>query len=140
MSQPTTPEPAARLRAGPRRAVPPADTRGIAWGITSLTAGVLAPVLGILSIPLYFLAASGPMMHGAAPREPAGFLLAALLLACLAGLLALAAAVTGIVALRRSPPLTPGRTTGTIGLGCAAFVVLAGLWMWLAVAGQWIWA
>ena len=113
------------------------DTRGLGWGGTSLAAGILAPVLGILSVPLYFLGVAGPLMHGAAPREPAGFLLSSLLLACVAGLLAVASAVTGVVAVRRSRQLTPGRITGIIGLGCTAFVVLAGLWMWAAAAGPW---
>jgi hypothetical protein len=132
MNQSRMPVPASPPRAGSA-----ADTRGLGWGIASLVAGVLAPVLGILSLPLYFFAASGPLMHRATPPEPAGFLLMALLLAVTAGLLAVASAVTGIVALRRSRQLNPGRITGIIGLGCTAFVVLAGLWMWAAVAGPW---
>jgi hypothetical protein len=79
MDQPRQPTPA-----GPAHEGSPADARGLGWGIASLVAGVLAPVLGILSLTAHFLAAAGPLMHRASPRGPAGFLLGALLLAVLA--------------------------------------------------------
>jgi hypothetical protein len=132
MNQPRRPTPA-----GPAHEGSPADARGLGWGIASLVAGVLAPVLGILSLTAYFLAAAGPLMHRASPRGPAGFLLGALLLAVLAGLLAAASAVSGIVALRASRRLNTGRIAGIVGLACTAFGVLAGLWMWAALAGPW---
>ncbi|CAN7533830.1 hypothetical protein LJR078_003894 [Arthrobacter sp. LjRoot78] len=128
-AQPSAPQPVPSLR--------PADSRGLAAGITSLVCAVLAPVAAMVGLSTFIMAAAEPLMANVPLPDTSGYWILLMVLVGLMAGLVLTSVITGIVAIRRSRRMNAARITGLLGLAFTAFNLAGGMWTWTGLAGPW---